>query len=176
VKNANWRDIVEFVGILAIVGSLIFVGLQMQQDRQLAVAQLFAETDDSVNNIAALTNEYQDVWLRGSRGDQLSPEDEASFQNLFMSARYAYASFFETQLRLNVLSTDWIAKKYAFQLYSNPGLRRIWDRRIEYDQDQSVAYGSAYSPTLFEAEVSRFLDNLDSTAAEPSKRGMHTIW
>ena len=51
MKKTDWKDIAELIGIAAIVASLIFVGLQMKQDQQIAVAQLFAETDDSINSV-----------------------------------------------------------------------------------------------------------------------------
>ena len=38
MKNSIWKDYVEITGIVAIVASLMFVGLQMRQDRYIAVA------------------------------------------------------------------------------------------------------------------------------------------
>jgi len=40
MKSAGWKDIAESVGIIAIVASLLFVGLLLRQDRQLARAEL----------------------------------------------------------------------------------------------------------------------------------------
>ena len=168
----------QVVGIFAVVASLLFVGLQMKQDRQLAVAQLFAETDDSVANIANLVNENIDVWLNGSRGDELSINDEAVFQNLFMSVRYGYASFYETQTRLDALPPEWVSRKFAYQLYSNPGMRRIWVQRLEFDGDQSAAFHLPQAQTLtrFETDVSELLDGLDSGAIEPSNIDNYASW
>ena len=39
MKNTNWRDTAELLGIVAIVGSLIFVGLQMRQTGRIALAE-----------------------------------------------------------------------------------------------------------------------------------------
>ena len=36
VNRANWKEIAEFVGIIAIVASLIFVGLQLNQEQEIA--------------------------------------------------------------------------------------------------------------------------------------------
>ena len=44
MKDTDWKDIAELVGIAAIVASLLFVGLQMQQDRHLVRAELAAQT------------------------------------------------------------------------------------------------------------------------------------
>jgi hypothetical protein len=172
----NRKDAVELIGIAAIVGSLVFVGLQIKQDQQLAVAQLFAETDDSVTSLATLMNENRDVWLSGSRGDELSPSEEVVFQNLVMSARYGYASFHLTLLNLDALPPEWVARKFAYQLYSNPGMRRVWNERLKFDEDQSAAYSMANVPTQFEIEVSKFLGNLDAGSVRPSDIDNYAVW
>jgi hypothetical protein len=43
MKSASWKDIAELVGIAAIVASLIFVGLQMKQSQDIAIAQQYQD-------------------------------------------------------------------------------------------------------------------------------------
>ena len=43
MKNTDWKDIAELVGIAAIVASLVFVGLQMRQAQKIAVAAQYHE-------------------------------------------------------------------------------------------------------------------------------------
>ena len=40
LKSANWKDIAELVGISAIVASLLFVGLELKQSRDVALAEV----------------------------------------------------------------------------------------------------------------------------------------
>jgi len=54
MENKNWKDVAELVGILAIIASLVFVGMQMQQDRVHARAELGA---DSFSNLASMSLE-----------------------------------------------------------------------------------------------------------------------
>ena len=54
MKDTNWKDVAELIGIVAIVASLVFVGMQMQQDRVHARAELGA---DSFSNLATLSIE-----------------------------------------------------------------------------------------------------------------------
>lgn len=176
MNSAKLNDWMQVAGIFAVVASLLFVGLQMQQDRQLAGAQLFAETDDSTTNTAALMNENIDIWMSGSRGNELSAKDEAIYQNLFMSVRYGYASFYETQIRLDALSPDWVARKFAYQLYSNAGLRRIWNQRLKFEEDQSAAFNLPQTLTRFETEAADFLDILDAGNVEPSNIANFASW
>lgn len=42
MRKTDWKDIAELVGIVAIVASLVFVGIQLRQDRTLARAELAA--------------------------------------------------------------------------------------------------------------------------------------
>ena len=41
MKNIAWKDAAELVGIAAIVASLIFVGLQMRQSQEIAIADQY---------------------------------------------------------------------------------------------------------------------------------------
>ena len=41
MKPTNWKDIAELIGISAIVASLIFVGLQMKQAQEIAIADQY---------------------------------------------------------------------------------------------------------------------------------------
>ena len=43
MKRFNWRDLAEMFGHLAIVASLLFVGLQMNQSQEIAVASQYQE-------------------------------------------------------------------------------------------------------------------------------------
>ena len=46
MKFNSWKNIAEFTGIIAIVASLIFVGFELQQDRQLTRAQLGSNANE----------------------------------------------------------------------------------------------------------------------------------
>jgi len=43
MKRFNWRDLTEISGIIAIVASLIFVGLQLRQSQEIAIASQYQE-------------------------------------------------------------------------------------------------------------------------------------
>ena len=54
MDSAKLNDWMQVAGIFAVVASLIFVGLQMQQDRDIALfAATQARTDTTVQSIAA---------------------------------------------------------------------------------------------------------------------------
>jgi len=47
MKPTDWKDIAELIGIAAIVGSLIFVGLQMKQSQEIAIANQYQARADA---------------------------------------------------------------------------------------------------------------------------------
>ena len=52
MKREIVQDLVQFLGMIGIIGSLIFVGLQMQQTQQIAIAgQVQARAEMGVNRI-----------------------------------------------------------------------------------------------------------------------------
>ena len=52
MKREVVHDLIQFLGVIGIIGSLIFVGLQMQQTQQIAIAgQVQARAEMSVNRI-----------------------------------------------------------------------------------------------------------------------------
>jgi hypothetical protein len=76
LNRANWKDGAEIIGVLAIVLSLIFVGFQIKQSHEIAIAaQYQARLDTQVGLTAALVQ--SDVALRvlGDRARSLPLPD-----------------------------------------------------------------------------------------------------
>ena len=58
MKSTNRKDVAEFVGITAIVASLIFVGLQMKQSQDIALSAAYqARTDTLVGFLTAMATD-----------------------------------------------------------------------------------------------------------------------
>ena len=51
MKSAHWKDIAELIGLAAIVASLVFVGMQMRQDRVLARSELGAGSFETLASL-----------------------------------------------------------------------------------------------------------------------------
>ena len=51
MRNVTWKDAIELVGIGAVVASLIFVGLQMRQTHEIALATLYQMRSDAAREI-----------------------------------------------------------------------------------------------------------------------------
>jgi hypothetical protein len=51
MNTTHWKDVAELIGIAAIVASLVFVGMQMRQDRVLARSELGAGSFESLASL-----------------------------------------------------------------------------------------------------------------------------
>ena len=75
MKSASWRDVTELVAVIAILVSLVFVGLQLRQAEVIARSEInFAilDTQIEVNNAISA---HPDVWAKGNSGENLQPAE-----------------------------------------------------------------------------------------------------
>ena len=127
MNNSNWKDIAELIGIAAIVASLIFVGLQMQQSQSIAMSD--GNLTNAANKIERNTSilENSDIWVRGNAGQDLDQNDAVVFKYLVQNV--VDTAFFEI-VRLRRMGEDEIADSivadFSAFLFKNPGARRIW--------------------------------------------------
>ena len=127
MKQPNWKSLVEIVGISAIVASLIFVGLEMRQSREIAMSDgALANAANEIERHLAIS-ENSDIWLKGNAGAELSESEMLQFQGL---VQIVDAAEFMEIARLRRVGADDIADSltadFSVFLYENPGARRIW--------------------------------------------------
>jgi hypothetical protein len=121
------KDIVETIGVTAIVLSLVFVGLQLRQTHAIAVSEIFAaNTGHRIEaNIAIVDN--SDVWAKASSGKALTAEEflviDRLIENLWEARLSLFHHFYELgdEAGADVIMTD-----FAEYLYQNPGILEIW--------------------------------------------------
>jgi hypothetical protein len=125
--NSNqWKSIAEFVGISAIVASLIFVGLQLRQDSAIAARESSSDFVATGVEMAHLFSDNRDVWRRALDGESLTDDEQVTFDALvrvfFLDRRNRYA---RRELEISAFGTpDRVARYTAFYLYQYPGLRQ----------------------------------------------------
>ena len=125
MTNKNWRGIAEFVGITAIVGSLIFVGVQLRQDRVIALAQTSQTIIESRNDWYLAIGDSADLWLKADNGDELSPAENLKLEK--QVAALSSSTYLEYNMRRslgNVGNTP--RRRLATILFQHPGARKAW--------------------------------------------------
>ena len=169
LKGANWKDTVELVGIGAIVASLIFVGLQMRQEQEIARAQALGDyIAGRIDYLLGMT-EYSEILVKANSGAQLDTVEEHALRNLVQLAEDH--AFLEV-LRQSQLGGDLKTAELTFVsfLYRNPAARTTW-LQIADDMEryvdplrttESLARTRASGSSAFRSRVKAHLAKLDT--------------
>ncbi len=123
MKLSHWKDTAELIGIAAIVASLIFVGLQLRQDRQFALSEYAADFNDTMIQYSSVIRENREIWLRGLEGSDLSLEDQVVFESVAFAVWQKFSGIYRQSQALYQTGGEMAARQLAGELYTYPGLR-----------------------------------------------------
>jgi len=168
MADAKWKDTAELVGIGAIVLSLIFVGLQMRQERDIALAQSFIEHVASGTDYRLALSQYSDLIVKGNSGTSLNEVELHQLKLLVEAAedRVFMRHISQQLLELRIATPE---LKFASFLYRNPAAREAW---LQIDDDMkryvdplrtpdSLARSKASGSSAFRARIKAHLAKLD---------------
>ena len=90
MKSANWKEIAELVGISAIVASLLFVGLELKQSRDVALAEVHQNRAELGMNFSSSRRgtDVQEIMQKVLKGEQLIGYDQVVLDTLFDETIY----------------------------------------------------------------------------------------
>ena len=130
MRKIEWKGVAEFVGISAIVGSLIFVGLQIRQEQNVAVSQIYQTTMAAQVEIHIAMAEHAEVLAKARNVDDLSDAERIAVEELI--EMWSARAFFETVSARRIDDGDWSGPVniFAFFLYDNPGLQQLWLEKL----------------------------------------------
>ena len=166
MKSVNWRGLSEFVGIAAIVASLIFVGLQLRQSRDIALSELSASRHASRVELDNAIRDHADIWARGNVGDELNQADAVIYLRLINSMHWASWESWRQNLRFEQATPSELSvADFASFLYKNPGARKAWTTYIDDRESYRLfLVPDAYERNEFAKFVMDDLAELDQRA------------
>jgi hypothetical protein len=162
-NGMHWKDIAEILGIAAIVASLIFVGLQIQQDREIAELESYIDSASQITELNQLIAENKEIWVKGLDGEDLGKEEEAVFQSIYRTLWVRKIAQWNRSRRLtNTGNVDSIVQGFAHNVYLYPGLRRVYDEGTKNLESVRAAFGRDSGDASFLAVTSAALAHLDA--------------
>ena len=75
MKTEQLQDWLQIVGLRGVIASLIFVGQQIKQDRNIAIGDGWLQYTDTQVSLTQLIIDNVDIWVAGLAGKELSPMD-----------------------------------------------------------------------------------------------------
>lgn len=141
MDSAKLNDWAQVVGIFALVASLVFVGLQMKQTQEIALASAYQDrTASSVERLVAEASSPENTSARAKerRGDfaGISPEERES-RELFFAAYIVMAENHHYQYEAGFLPEEHWARNLAEMrcAFSTPLYRELiakWKFRASF--------------------------------------------
>jgi len=150
-KLNDWLQIGAMFGVL---GGLVFVGLQLSQDRQIAATEIIADAADRRMYWTELIGQNPEVWVKGLEGENLSREEFVLFDALATSWELSHYSYYTNSNELSVAPTARFVREWALELHTYPGLLEWWRayrRRMSYTSPIDISDW----PVLVEEELAR---------------------
>ena len=133
MKFTEWKEIAELIGTAALIASLIFVGMQMQQSQAIAMAESNASYIANRMEESALIIDNIEVWLRGNAGESLTDQEQEIYGQLLRNVNDGWYFAIEQQ---KLLDRDALIKldvaAFAAFLRENPGAERVWRAREDW--------------------------------------------
>lgn len=176
MKHTSWKDIAELIGIAAIVVSLIFVGLQLRQEQEIAIVETRGDVTEAWIGLADALNGNGDIWKKGLDGSPMTAAENIEFLALI---KVVESQLFALWIRWNLIGpidADTAAQRYAYALYSHPGLRRAWEKNRNYSREEDEAFGVPSSHVGFFGSVEKYLAKLDAETPTISGEKTYVFW
>jgi hypothetical protein len=145
----KFNEIAELVGIVAIVASLIFVGMQLRQSKLIALAEVEGTITSASIEMTDLMSENLGVWAKGIADEQLDASEEEVFVGI-VAALSDRANSLQRQLRLlgDDETADSVVHEFAAFLHQRPGARRAWiEREADLKKYRSLLHPAALKVT-----------------------------
>ena len=140
MKREVMQDLIQFLGMIGIIGSLIFVGLQMQQTQRIAIAgQVQARAEMAVDRILSGLEGNLDA-IRLANGDNYDFEELNEEEQMIARQMYAWRGImFEnnfTQYQMGLFADDyWEQQERRIQTWWNRCELRPSNPRVRTFQD-----------------------------------------
>ena len=140
MKREVVQDLIQFLGTIGIMGSLIFVGLQMQQTQRIAIAgQVQARAEMAVDRILSGLEGNLDA-IRLANGDNYDFEELNEEEQMIARQMYAWRGImFEnnfTQYQMGLFADDyWEQQERRIQTWWNRCELRPSNPRVRTFQD-----------------------------------------
>ncbi|SVD67851.1 uncharacterized protein METZ01_LOCUS420705 [marine metagenome] len=146
----NLNNFLQVIGVLGVIGSLIFVGIELRQSQKIALARTQQERNNSaynvINTLTAANIDWQSIVLENNLDYQFSKELIARRNTYHLSWFMFENDFFQYSQGL-VDESVWNAKLKAFERWYN-----TCDLRLLYKSR------SKYMPAAFTALIESFPD------------------
>ena len=127
MDSQKLHDWLQVIGIAAVVASLIFVGMQIKQSDEIALAEVLESVAARAIEERALVTANADTWRKACLDEQLTAEERLIAANLYMN--YLQNNF-NSWVRLRETGIGGVGGQmfidaFAANIHRYPGFRQL---------------------------------------------------
>ena len=144
MSSSQLNDWLQVIGLFGVIASLVFVGLQMMQDREIALSAIYQERAASATEfyVAIATDEVSRLAMAkvtSGKGDELTVQEAAAYQMIALAGQqltdnshYQYEQGFASEdhwLQIRAMLKDRmrepLSRSHMLSGYMRPSLREV---------------------------------------------------
>jgi hypothetical protein len=151
-KRPEWSEISDLVGTVAVVLSLVYVGLQVRQNTaaiHTTTSQGVYELNQAQSLLVMESAELAEILHQAEVGDELSPADSIRYNNYLNGKVNLFEAVYTHALQGTMeleMAAGWLAGMGSLRCVG--GMDAYWARkRTEYHGTFRTALDSAFSET-----------------------------
>ena len=132
VKIKKREEWLQGIGLLGIMTSLIFVGLQLRQTEEIAEVGLAESSVTWGIELSSLISDHAEVWHKACMGEELSPPERVIAGNIYWRYTQGNLNSWVRMETTNVgrFDSSFITASFAANIHRYPGFRKMaesWD-------------------------------------------------
>jgi hypothetical protein len=166
----------QVIGIFAVVLSLIFVGLQMRQEHDIAIVDTYGSVAEAHMNLSVLIGENMSIWKKGLEGDELTEDERGMFAGLVAAVSSHYQRNFIRWAKLGPGNPDNFASEFAYALYVFPGMRKVLEANWLFDNSRNAARGFGSELIPWRSRILHYLAKFDEKKAPVPDTKAFIFW
>ena len=140
---------------------MIFVGLQIKQGQEIALAEINLSLLASSIELNIAIGENAEVWAKGNAGEDLTRAESILYDHLLESMSFSYRTERRQYLQFDQQRGARVPiAQFAHFLHSNPGAREAWQSRSDQEATDWATLMPGFKST-FRAAVLADLEKLD---------------
>jgi len=169
MQSASLKEIVEIIGIAAIVGSLIYVGFQLEQSEQIGISDAVANRNERRNALRTQIIENAEVWHKACAGESLEPDERHVAAAIYDTYSVNLVSSWITS-RGGLINSDLLQRQIiygaAMQLWAFPGLEKLEQARTSIEELRGITDRGGTTSALFQ-RINNRLAELNESGVQP---------
>jgi len=146
------------------IASLIFVGVQIQQDEQASTSDYVSNYSGRAGLVSELILNNSEAWSKACAGDDLTEGERMIASQIYVRYyMHSYLTWLLMRVGLNQVKDDTPAEWFAESVWRHAGFRRMFNEHLAKSKESDLVQG------FFDPRFSQFNSTVESLVARKSK-------